>query len=1055
MRFIKFICLFIMASMSTIYATTTAIQVESAISGYHKNDGTLNANGTIEFFTSDSYSGYKDVYYDANKSAVISQPITLNDSGIPVDGSGASIVIYGDGVYWVKLKDSLGNVINTYQSLQYTGKIDFGGLYVDIASSYGRSNTSLTNAITAYTGTGNVTFLFNSGQFVNTSSRTIPSNIKLLFVNGANLLNSGNLVYSGQIVLEKNCYITNSSVLTVSGNISFENAAYINNSGSLILNDAFISSSPQYIFKGSGTVTGSINSKDGIFTEWFGAIADESTDCTVPFQTAVNLLSFDPAFSSNIGSNLKIRFLNGSYKITDTIVIPSWINLEGSKGSRTVRNRTTDISWYGNYSKNMIEVSDIAGNAGAQEFTNLCFKNGVGHSTLYRPLSNIVFKCRVDQGTRIFNVWLQDANAYGIAFQKGGINCHLKNFRADSIGGYAIFWKILGSDSASFDGFTVDNRRSDLTYSGGAFCFDGTSATNGCNITAMIANAKLENNSPLAPTNSMIMIVTSPNISNKNMVQLNINSVWNVQDAAVSSPNYKGLMVSPASDHVTIVMQTSKLSIYGIPSYITNSGSETWHSFTVINPQRNIIVASPTTRTSPPEFCSDLFGIDYYQNNKFILNTIDGTTATSNWASPGTFQLGQRLTDKSISTWTKRSIYECTYEGTFGYLNGGITADYPGSGNYVTCHGDISMIPIGSYLNLNGNRRKVTYVNNYTNVIEISQTISGSFTGVSVSYYLPTFREIVLQDNVASTPNESGVTYVTGNIAYASNASTGNYVGWVCVGSGTSGTLSGVVGAINASETTMIVNSSSNLRVGDFISIAGVSDVKRIIYVSGTTIILNSASNASVTGASISRVAPNFKKFGLIESSLNNKSSQNLDATFYLQASTMATLNINLVKTTSDSKSFAAEILLALNGNNREIQRYLLSGYLDLPSTIKLSVINHVGGNYYMALKYLGVDTPNMTLKLRIINNDSFTSYGVMSFKFLNYNNTNLIDYIYHETPITIVGSTTPDSIYFGTTANRPTLTANDIGFLYYDTTLGFPIWWGGSSWADATGTPR
>jgi hypothetical protein len=42
------------------------------------------------------------------------------------------------------------------------------------------------------------------------------------------------------------------------------------------------------------------------------------------------------------------------------------------------------------------------------------------------------------------------------------------------------------------------------------------------------------------------------------------------------------------------------------------------------------------------------------------------------------------------------------------------------------------------------------------------------------------------------------------------------------------------------------------------------------------------------------------------------------------------------------------------------------------------------------------------------------------------------------------------------TTANRPTLTANDIGILYLDTTLdadGKPIWWTGVAWVDATGT--
>lgn len=45
-------------------------------------------------------------------------------------------------------------------------------------------------------------------------------------------------------------------------------------------------------------------------------------------------------------------------------------------------------------------------------------------------------------------------------------------------------------------------------------------------------------------------------------------------------------------------------------------------------------------------------------------------------------------------------------------------------------------------------------------------------------------------------------------------------------------------------------------------------------------------------------------------------------------------------------------------------------------------------------------------------------------------------------------------SLIKGTTAQRPaTLTAtNDVGFEYFDTTLGKPVWWKGATWVDATG---
>jgi len=44
--------------------------------------------------------------------------------------------------------------------------------------------------------------------------------------------------------------------------------------------------------------------------------------------------------------------------------------------------------------------------------------------------------------------------------------------------------------------------------------------------------------------------------------------------------------------------------------------------------------------------------------------------------------------------------------------------------------------------------------------------------------------------------------------------------------------------------------------------------------------------------------------------------------------------------------------------------------------------------------------------------------------------------------------------IGFGATAGRPaTLTTEDTGFMFFDTTLHKPVFWKGSGWVDATGT--
>lgn len=39
-----------------------------------------------------------------------------------------------------------------------------------------------------------------------------------------------------------------------------------------------------------------------------------------------------------------------------------------------------------------------------------------------------------------------------------------------------------------------------------------------------------------------------------------------------------------------------------------------------------------------------------------------------------------------------------------------------------------------------------------------------------------------------------------------------------------------------------------------------------------------------------------------------------------------------------------------------------------------------------------------------------------------------------------------------GTTAERPS--SPHIGMMYFDSTLGAPIWWNGAAWVDYSGTP-
>lgn len=97
----------------------------------------------------------------------------------------------------------------------------------------------------------------------------------------------------------------------------------------------------------------------------------------------------------------------------------------------------------------------------------------------------------------------------------------------------------------------------------------------------------------------------------------------------------------------------------------------------------------------------------------------------------------------------------------------------------------------------------------------------------------------------------------------------------------------------------------------------------------------------------------------------------------------------------------------------------------------------------------------------RVVLVDSLPAYGISGDTVALSVNTRALgtglEYV-----ATVTSTTAPNyrltrqkGIKRDTTANRPTVTANDVGLMYLDTTLdadGKPIWYNGTSWVDATG---
>lgn len=115
-------------------------------------------------------------------------------------------------------------------------------------------------------------------------------------------------------------------------------------------------------------------------------------------------------------------------------------------------------------------------------------------------------------------------------------------------------------------------------------------------------------------------------------------------------------------------------------------------------------------------------------------------------------------------------------------------------------------------------------------------------------------------DNAAPTAGtfEAGDQYLTVSV----NGTKSDF-GKLCITSGTAGTLSGVTGSVSAGGRLVTVSSTANIPEGSYITIAGVSGVKRVVHIyDATRLYIDSDANATVTTNGVSFSAPAFKLIG-------------------------------------------------------------------------------------------------------------------------------------------------------------------------------------------------
>ena len=528
----------------------------------------------------------------------------------------------------------------------------------------------------------------------------------------------------------------------------------------------------QHIFSG-GTI--SFGSSGTVYPEWWGAIADDSTDCTDAIQAAIDSLA-DP------GPGGPVIFSHGTYKITDTILWENGVALYGVFSAYSVPQRYPEISWYGDAAGTMIEVPVISDSLHNKTLRRLYLREG--SSAVNHPDTAILFHDRGDLGLVLEDFQISGMDGNAIIFEDGGINVHLRKFRFDGILDHAIHWTVTGQDSLSLDAFTFDNDRSGETTSGGLVHFDMSSSPNNSKLFTSFSNAKIEANINLVAGDAFVKYEVNPDNTTKDQVFGTFTNVWVAPAGGVTV--YDLVRVTPAFDYVRLCLINTDGTISGIPTWDNPLSTSIRHSFTVINPHGLSIGNAPGTEQSISNFVGDASVNNLYQFGEKSLKILYKAHDSSDWDdNPATVYPGQWFFDPTYLNTDVRYVNEVITAGTLGTL-AGVTGTATNATALITCN-DVSDLRIGQYITIGTDNKYIVHINATTSVVTVHSNISGGgYTDEAISFTAPTFRKHQLMSKAASAPGSG--TWEQGDVVFNSGAAASGTVGWVCTTAGTPGT---------------------------------------------------------------------------------------------------------------------------------------------------------------------------------------------------------------------------------------------------------------------------
>jgi hypothetical protein len=111
--------------------------------------------------------------------------------------------------------------------------------------------------------------------------------------------------------------------------------------------------------------------------------------------------------------------------------------------------------------------------------------------------------------------------------------------------------------------------------------------------------------------------------------------------------------------------------------------------------------------------------------------------------------------------------------------------------------------------------------------------------------------------------NYDGSSYTQGDIIWNHDVGTGGSPGWVCISSGTFSAAS-TTGGITTGTKALVLAAAAGFFAGDYITIAGVTGIKRIVTLVGAAATIDSNADATVAAAAVATPAPTFEVMGVL-----------------------------------------------------------------------------------------------------------------------------------------------------------------------------------------------